>query len=140
MRAELTAHLARQLARQSGLTEAEYAILATVSEAPDRRLRARDLCKLLGWERSRLSHQIARMERRGTVRRAASAGDARGFDIVLTATGLAAIDAAAPQHVAAVRHCFADLLTPAQLDALGDIAEIITGHLDSEHDTSACGG
>lgn len=140
MRAELTAHLARQLAQQNGLTEAEYAILATVSEAPGRRLRARELCKLLGWERSRLSHQIARMENRGTVRRAASADDRRGFDVVLTTAGVAAIDAAAPQHVAAVRHCFADLLTPAQLDTLGDIADIITNHLDSEHEAPACGG
>ncbi len=133
IRTELVGHLARQLARECGLTEAEYLILVTVSEAPDRRIRSRDLCRALDWERSRLSHQIARMEQRGTVTRAPCDGDARGFDVVLTDEGLAAIEAAAPLHLQAVRHCFADILTPAQLDTLGDIADVITGHLADQH-------
>ena len=78
------------------------------------------------------------MEQRGTVSRAPCDGDARGFDVVLTDDGLAAIEAAAPLHLQAVRHCFADILTPAQLDTLGDIAEVITGHLVDQHaETSA---
>lgn len=129
MRAQLTAHLARQLEQESGLTEAEYAVLVVVSEAAGRRIRARDLCETLGWERSRLSHQIDRMENRGVVERAPCAGDARGFDLVLTSQGLAIIEAAAPLHLAAVRRCFADVLSRQQLDALGDIAEAIITHL-----------
>jgi DNA-binding MarR family transcriptional regulator len=88
---------------------------------------------VLGWDRSRLSHQIARMETRGTVRRKSCSGDARGFDVVLTPAGQAAIEAAAPLHLQAVRHCFADLLTPAQLDALAEIADTVTAHLAAEH-------
>jgi DNA-binding MarR family transcriptional regulator len=137
MRHELTAHLARALARESGLSEADYGVLVEVSEEPGRRMRSRDLGRRLGWERSRLSHQIARMEARGTVRRAPCADDARGFDVVLTNDGLAALEAAAPAHLAAVRHCFADLLTREQLDVLGDIAETITNHLAAEHGDSA---
>jgi DNA-binding MarR family transcriptional regulator len=133
---DLAAHLARHLATDSGLTEADYTVLVAVSEAPDRRIRARDLCQTLKWERSRLSHQIDRMEARGTVRRAPCEGDARGFDVLLTDAGRTAIETAAPLHVAAVRHCFIDLLTPEQLDSLGDIAETITTHLATEH-TSA---
>jgi DNA-binding MarR family transcriptional regulator len=139
MRTELSAHLARQLTQDCGLTEADYAVLVAVSEAPGRRIRSRDLGQALGWERSRLSHQIARMEARGTIRRAPCPGDARGFDVVLTDAGLAAIEAAAPLHLAAVRHCFADALTPGQLDALGDIAETITKHLASQHTDTATG-
>jgi DNA-binding MarR family transcriptional regulator len=133
MRAQLTAHLARQLAQDSGLTEADYAVLVNVSEADGRRMRSRDLGKALGWQRSRLSHQIARMEARGTVERAPCDDDARGFDVVLTDDGMAAIEAAAPAHLADVRHCFIDLLTPEQLDTLADIADIVTGHLAAEH-------
>jgi DNA-binding MarR family transcriptional regulator len=133
MRTELIGHLARQLTRECGLTEAEYLILVTVSESPGHRIRSRDLCRALDWERSRLSHQIGRMEERGTVGRAPCDGDARGFDVVLTADGLAAIEAAAPLHLRAVRHCFADILTPTQLDTLGDIAEVISGHLARDH-------
>lgn len=133
MRAQLTSHLARQLERESGLTEAEYAVLVVVSEAAGRRIRARELCQALGWERSRLSHQIARMESRGAIERTPCKDDARGFDVFLTDHGLAIIEAAAPLHLTSVRHCFADVLSRKQLDALGDIAEAITGHLADAH-------
>lgn len=133
MRSELLGHLARQLANDCNLTEAEYEILVAVSEAPGQRIRSRDLCQRLQWERSRLSHQIARMETRGTITRAACADDARGFDVVLTKAGRAAIDTAAPLHLEAVRHCFADVLTKKQLDALAEITEAITSHLAAEH-------
>ncbi len=133
LRIELTAHLARQLSQDCGLTEADYAVLVAVSESPGRRLRSRDLGRQLGWERSRLSRQIARMEARGTVRRAPCDNDARGFDVLLTDAGQAAIEAAAPAHAEAVQHCFAGLLTPAQLDTLGDISDVITNHLAAEH-------
>jgi DNA-binding MarR family transcriptional regulator len=79
------------------------------------------------------------MEARGTVRRESCAEDGRSFNVVLTDAGMAAIEAAAPGHVAAVRHCFADVLTPEQLDTLGDIAEAITAHLAAEHNDSSNG-
>ncbi|MFC0453373.1 MarR family winged helix-turn-helix transcriptional regulator [Rhodococcus jostii] len=137
MHADLSAHLARQLTEEFGLTEADYVVLVEVSEAPGRRIRSRDLGRALGWERSRLSHQIARMEARGSVRRARCDTDARGFDVLLTDEGVAAIEAAAPLHLAGVRHCFVDLLTPEQLDVLADIADTVTDHLDTEHLGSA---
>jgi len=139
LRAELVAHLSRELARDSGLTEADYAVLVEVSEAPGHRVRSRDLARALRWDRSRISHQLGRMEARGTVRRESCAEDGRSFNVVLTDAGMAAIEAAAPGHAAAVRHCFADVLTPEQLDTLGDIAEAITTHLASEHTDPANG-
>ncbi len=133
LRTALPAHLARELNRDCSMSESEYAILVAVSEAPDGRIRSRDLCRSLGWERSRLSHQIARMEARGTVERAGTVGDARGFDVVLTSDGAAAIASAAELHLTTVRHCFIDLLTPEQLDALIEITETVTAHLADEH-------
>ena len=131
MRAELGGHLSRQMNRDSNLTESEFEILVVVSEAPDRRIRSRDLCQTLAWERSRLSHQISRMESRGMIRRESCDGDARGFDVLLTDAGLEAIETAAPKHLVEVRRCFVDLLTDEQLITLGDIAQAITTHLDS---------
>ena len=139
MRTGLTAHLARELTRANGLTEAEYAVLVTVSEAPGHRIRSRDLGQALSWDRSRLSHQITRMQDRGTIKRESCPGDARGFDVILTPAGLDAIEAAAPLHLASVRHCFADLLTPQQLDALAGIAGTVTAHLAAEHAETAGG-
>ncbi len=136
MRSALLAHLARELAESCNLTQAEFEILVVVSEAPGRRIRSRDLSAALHWERSRLSHQISRMEARGAITRAACDNDARGFDVVLTPAGLRAIQTAAPLNLEAVRHCFIDVLTDEQLDTLGDIAEAITTHLESEHPCS----
>ena len=133
MREQLISHLARELNRDSGLTEADYACLVHLSEAPDHRIRARDLGRQLGWDRSRLSHQIARMEARGTIKRAPCQDDLRGYDVVLTNKGLSAIESAAPGHLAAVRHCFADVLTKTQLDAFADAAEAVLRHLEEEH-------
>ncbi len=133
LRIGLVGHLARQLAQDSGITEAEFEVLVVVSEAPGQRIRSRDLGKALNWERSRLSHQITRMEERGMVAREQCENDARGFDVVLTKAGLKAIQAAAPAHLEGVRHCFIDLLTPAQMKTLSSIAEVVTEHLKKEH-------
>ena len=133
LRIGLVGHLARQLAQDSGITEAEFEVLVVVSEAPGQRVRSRDLGKALNWERSRLSHQITRMEERGMVAREQCENDARGFDVVLTKAGLKAIQAAAPKHLEAVRHCFIDLLSPAQMKALANIADVVGEHLEAEH-------
>jgi DNA-binding MarR family transcriptional regulator len=133
LRIGLVGHLARQLAQECGITEAEFEVLVVVSEAPGQRIRSRELGKALNWERSRLSHQIARMEERGMVAREQCENDARGFDVLLTKAGLKAIQAAAPKHLEAVRHCFIDLLTPAQMKALANIADVVGEHLEEEH-------
>jgi DNA-binding MarR family transcriptional regulator len=133
MRVSLFGRLHRELLVSSNLTAAEFEILVVVSESPDHRIRSRDLCLALDWERSRLSHQLARMEERGSVTRAPCATDARGFDVVLTPSGLAAIEAAAPLNLATVRHCFVDLLSDDELDMLASIAERVVDHIETHH-------
>lgn len=133
MRIQLLGHLSRRLAVQSGMSEAEYEVLVTLSEAPDHQMRSRDLGRALQWQRSRLSHQLDRMEKRGLLMREPCTTDARGCVAVLTDAGLGSIDEAAKLHVTDVRHCFADVLTPKQLDGLTAAARAITEHLDSQH-------
>ncbi|WP_051741482.1 MarR family winged helix-turn-helix transcriptional regulator [Streptomyces xylophagus] len=137
MRIEVNEVLARRLARDFGLTEADFVVLLRLSRSPEHRLRARDMATALHWERSRLSRQVSRMETRGTVARAPSEGDARGYDIVLTAAGRTAFQAAWPAWVEGIRHCFADVLSRKQLDALIDVAETIDGHYSAHHDSGA---
>lgn len=129
LRAELTARISRDLAQRSGLSEAEYAVLVHLSESPEGRLRSFELCQDLQWERSRLSHQLSRMQRRGLVCREDCPSDARGWFVVLTDQGRATIEAAAPGHVSDVRRHFIDVLEPAQLDALTDIADTVLSQL-----------
>ena len=133
MRTRLLGHLSRRLAAQSGLSEADYEVLVALSESPDHRMRSRELGRSLQWQRSRLSHQLDRMETRGLLTREPCPTDARGCVAVLTDTGLGTIDRAAELHVADVRHCFADVLTPSQLDGLTAAARAITAHLEADH-------
>jgi DNA-binding MarR family transcriptional regulator len=118
-----TVHLSQLLLRQLdrdltayGLNGRDYEILVELSESPDHRLRMTDLADATSQSRSRLSHQISRMEKRGLVRRDECEGDKRGTFTVLTATGAAAIERVAPHHVDNVRRHFIDRLTPAQLE------------------------
>lgn len=121
VRRELQSALERQLVRDAGLSGADYALLVPLSEAPKGALRARDLGLSVGWDRSRLSHQVGRMEKRGLVAREECAEDARGSIVRLTAAGRSAIEAAAPEHVETVRRYFFDPLTDEELDQLGDV-------------------
>ena len=94
-----------------------------------------ELSAALRWEKSRLSHHLTRMERRGLVAREECETDARGAHIALTPAGRTAIVAAAPAHVAEIRRLFVDSLPPRQLDELARISEaVLAGLADGEPD------
>jgi len=129
LRAKLPAHLARDLQRHSGLSEADYTILVELSEVPEKKLRLGELGARLGWEKTRLSRQFSRMSARGLVRREDCPGDARGAFAVLTPKGQDTVATAAPRHVQQVRRWFVDALTPEQLDAMTAIAAAVVDRL-----------
>jgi DNA-binding MarR family transcriptional regulator len=132
MRTLLHAQILRDLAREAGLSGPDYDVLSNVSEAPGHRARLGDLAARMAWSRSRLSHHITRMERRGLVTREDCASDGRGAFVVLTDAGWRAIRAAAPGHVASVRRHFVDLLSREQLDALAEISRTVVRRLGGE--------
>ena len=113
----LMRHLDRDL-HPFGLSTHDYEILVELSEAPRSRMRMTELAERTAQSRSRLSHQINRMETKGLVTREDCEGDKRGTFAVLTAHGLATIGKVAPSHVASVREHFIDQLKPAELTAL----------------------
>ncbi len=132
MRVQLSARLNRRLLRGAGLSLADYEVLVNLSEASDGRLRAFQLGDALQWEKSRLSHHLTRMQRRGLVQREGCSTDGRGAFVVLTDAGRAAIDRAAPEHVQDVRRAFVDVLSPAQLDALDEISQAVLARLSAD--------
>jgi DNA-binding MarR family transcriptional regulator len=118
--------LMRQLDRDLhpfGLSMHDYEILVELSEAPHSRMRMTELADRTAQSRSRLSHQINRMETRGLVSREGCEGDKRGTFAVLTDRGAATIGKVAPFHVASVREHFINQLDPAELTALTDSYE-----------------
>jgi len=121
--------LDRELQRDAGMPHAYFIILVRLSEAPDRTMRMSDLADQSLSSRSRLSHAVARLEEAGWVRRETCPTDRRGTLAVLTEAGLAALEAAAPGHVAGVRAHLFDQLSPAQIDQLAEISTAILRHL-----------
>lgn len=95
------------------LTSAEYAVLVQLSEAEGQAMRLRDLCSRLKWDRSRGSHQVTRMEKRGLVTKSNAPEDARGVTVALTQKGLERLEAAVPSHVETVRRLVFDPTTVA---------------------------
>lgn len=93
------------------------------------RMSARDLGEALSWEKSRLSHQLRRMQADGLISREPNPDDARSTMVRLLPAGRAAIEKAAPGHVEDVRRNFIDLFTPAELDMLADLNERVLHHL-----------
>ncbi|MFI1996207.1 MarR family winged helix-turn-helix transcriptional regulator [Actinoplanes sp. NPDC020271] len=127
----LRGRLAARLQTDTGLSTGDYTVLLALSEADGGRLRSSDLAAGIGWERSRLSHHLGRMEKRGLIRREECVTDSRGAEVVLAPDGNDAFRAATVPHLQAVRELFVDALTPAQLAAAGEIAAALRRHLES---------
>lgn len=117
--------LDRQLQREAAMPHTYYEILVALSEAEGRTMRMSELADRTLSSRSRLSHAIARLEERGWVVREDCPTDRRGQLARLTDAGFATLAAAAPGHVAAVRHYMIDVLTEEQLEQLEAIGKAI---------------
>ncbi|QCB28222.1 MarR family winged helix-turn-helix transcriptional regulator [Corynebacterium endometrii] len=106
------------LIRCSNLTASEYAVLVSLTESNEEVVRVRDLCKELEWDRSRASHQITRMEKRGLVTKAKDPNDARGVVVEVTEQGKRDLANAVPEHVESVRRLVFDHLDQRDVEAL----------------------
>jgi DNA-binding MarR family transcriptional regulator len=140
MQAHLDAYVGRRLQMDSGLSTSDYAVLVSLSEAPEHRIRPFELSEALQWEKSRLSHHLTRMERRGLVTREGCPGDARGSFVRLTSLGRGTIEAAAGPHVATVRSAMIDALDPEQLEQLGAISARVLRRLADLAQSEAAAG
>lgn len=126
----LPAALHRDLQADAGLSLPDFDVLVHLSDTPVGRIRVSDLGQALQWEKSRTSHHLTRMERRGLVRREICPEDARGAFVVMTPAGCEAIERAAPGHVRTVRRLVFDQLTDDELAALDTITRKVLARLE----------
>ena len=127
----LSARLGADLAAgDPSLSMGEYELLVRLSEAPGGSLRMSELAEGLVQSRSRLTHTATRMQAAGLLERRACPTDGRGVLAGITEAGRAALRAAAPAHVGAVRENLFDLLTDEQVAVLGQVATAVVRHLD----------
>jgi DNA-binding MarR family transcriptional regulator len=123
--ADIQGELGRRLQDESDLSAADYSVLLALSEQRDRELRSSELALAIGWERSRLSHHLGRMERRGLLRRDDCATDNRGAVIVLTDDGAAAFRRSNVPHLRAIHDLFIDRLDDEQLQMVDGITRAL---------------
>ncbi|MER8072254.1 MarR family transcriptional regulator [Streptomyces sp. NPDC094034] len=134
MQETLIGRLSRLVQADSGMSASDYLVLVGLTERGNGRMRFLDLAKIVEWEKSRMSHQVTRMAKRGLVAREECPDDGRGAFIVATPAGYEAIREAAPQHVEHVRRLFIDALTPNQLSTLGRISQRVLDHMEKQPD------
>ena len=120
---ELHAEQEEALTRTHGISEGEYGVLVTLSEADGQRLRMCDLAHGLRLSPSGLTRRIDGLAKRGFVTREASPDDRRVQFAVLTEDGLAKLQTVAPTHVAAVRASLIDHLSRDDIRILGDVLD-----------------
>ena len=125
-----------QLQRDAGVSHFEYFVLAMLSETPGRMLRMTDLAASTNSTLPRLSHVVARLERRGLVARTPCPQDRRATNAELTDAGWDLLVAAAPGHVETVRHYVVDALRPHQVRRLREICDTVLSRLDPEGRTT----
>lgn len=123
--ADIQGELGRRLQDESGLSAADYSVLLALSDQSDRELRSSELAAAIGWERSRLSHHLGRMERRGLIRRDDCATDNRGAVVVLTEEGAGAFRRSNVPHLRAIRELFIDHLDDEQLQQVSEITRAL---------------
>ncbi len=126
MRSLLDLEIARKIARETGLSEADYEVLLNMSA---RRWRLYRLAQRMLWSKSRLSHQVSRMQARGLVTREQSSADGHGGLVVATAEGRRAAAAATPIYFASVRSNFIDVLAQDQVVMFGEATQRVVAHL-----------
>ncbi|MER6957640.1 MULTISPECIES: MarR family transcriptional regulator [unclassified Streptomyces] len=134
MQEKLIGRLSRRVQTDSGMSASDYIVLANLTETGGGRMRFLDLAKLVEWEKSRMSHQVTRMAKRGLVVKEECPDDGRGSFIVATPAGYKAIEDAAPIHVEHVRRLFIDALTPEELATLGQISQRVLEHMEKQPD------
>ncbi len=117
----LNTRLEEDLRAATGLTLADYHVLVRLAEADGGRLRMGDLAERLVFSPSRLTYQVATMEKRGLVRREPCPDDRRGTRAVLTGAGARALRSSAPEHLASARRRLVDLVSPEELACLGSV-------------------
>jgi DNA-binding MarR family transcriptional regulator len=129
----LLPHLGRQITSHSGISGTEYIVLVALSELTVPNVNLNRLARGLGWEISRMSHQITRMEDGGLVKKTRSTTDSRCFDVSITAKGRKIAESAISLQSKEINHCFSEVLTQDQMKALIEISDAISAHMREHH-------
>lgn len=86
-------------------------------------MRQQALARVMTWDKSRLSHQLTRMQQRRLVERRYANG--KTVLVVLTKLGRERLEAARPIHAESVRRNLLSRLTPEQVDTIVCVSNLL---------------
>lgn len=113
----------RDIARAAGLSGPEFGVLSRIAAYGRGELRQQDLADLMAWDKSRLSHQLTRMEERKLIER--RAGERRATLVALTRIGREKLARALPIRAESVRRNLLARLTPEQINSIISISNLL---------------
>ncbi|RRJ62821.1 MarR family transcriptional regulator [Paenibacillus oralis] len=112
----------KEMSEHTGLSEADYGVLDRLALLGNGSLRQQELADSMDWDKSRLSHHLTRMEKRGLVMRKPIDTD-RGVQVSITSAGQSALDDARPIVAKAIRKHFLDRLTDQDITLITKLAQ-----------------
>ena len=128
-----------EMEAEHGLPLTSYEVLIHLADAPEGKMRMRDLADAALLSRSGLTRLVDRLERDGLIERASCPSDARGAFAVLTGKGREVLSRARPAHRHGVRRRFLERFEEDELLQMGDFWErLLPGATGSEPPSSAC--
>jgi DNA-binding MarR family transcriptional regulator len=129
---QLRRETGRVLSTKAGLSAAEFTVLAHLATTPSG-VRSVPCARAIGWDTSRLSHQLRRLEQRGYVARSGDDGrsgsDGRATVVALTDEGRRVYRRAIRPHLEAAQRWFGEALEDAQADRLYEALTAIETHV-----------
>ncbi|CAM4250479.1 MarR family transcriptional regulator [Paenibacillus typhae] len=112
----------KEMSDHTGLSEGDFGVLDRLVQFGNGKLRQQELADSMDWDKSRLSHHLTRMEKRGLVLRKPSDTD-RGVQVMITSAGKSALAEALPIVSKAIRRHFLDLITDQDIESIARLAD-----------------
>jgi DNA-binding MarR family transcriptional regulator len=123
MSGDVLGRVGRDLIKATGLSGAEFGVLSRLASLGKGEMRQQDLADCMGWDKSRLSHQLTRMQERGFIDR--QRADKHGIVVKLAEQGKKTLKAAMPIHAASVRKHLLSRLSTEQVTTMVGISNLL---------------
>ena len=120
---DVLGRVGRDIVQATGLSGPEFGVLSRLAALGKGEMRQQVLAGMLAWDKSRLSHQLTRMQERALIERRHT--DGKTVLVVLTQLGREKLDAARPIHADSVRRNLLSRLTQEQIDTIVRVSNLL---------------
>jgi DNA-binding MarR family transcriptional regulator len=120
---DVLSRVGRDIAEATGLSGPDFGVLSRLVGLGKGEMRQQALAECMGWDKSRLSHQLTRMQERDLIERRDA--DKRAVLVAITKHGQEKLDAARPIHAESVRRNLLSRLNAEQTATIVRVSNIL---------------